>query len=589
MARPDSSLATLDPADPPGTDLADRTVGHPPSDPASDQASDRASDQAPGPADGAPLTHRRTMRVIGGLVTAMFLAALDLTVVESAIRTIADDLGALERQVWVTTAYLVASTVTTPMYGRLSDIYGRRPFFLAAILIFLTGSALAASATTLTGLAVSRGVQGLGAGGLYSLTLAIVGDLVPPRQRARYQGYFLAVYGTASVTGPVVGGLLAGHTTLLGIAGWRWIFLINVPVGLLALALAGAVLRMPQVRSPQRGVDWAGAAALTLCLVPLLVYAERGRDWGWTAERSRTALGIGLVGFGLFLLAELRAGDHALLPGRVLRRPTVAVVALLNVVIGFGMFGAIAALPLYLQLVRGQSPVQAGLMLVPLSLGIAAGTMAGTVLIARTGRYRNAPVIGTGLLVTGTLLLSGIGPGTALADLGWRAALLGAGLGLSLQPLLIAAQNAVAVSDLGVTTSVTTFSRQIGATLGTAVCLTLLFGTAETRIRSAISQALARPEFVDAAARALERGAPEQRAVVTQLARGDGSVAERAMQDSSFLDRLDPLLAHPFQLGFSQAITVSLVVCGCVLVLAQLGVVLLPDREVRHGAGGSGH
>lgn len=530
-----------------------------------------------------PLTHRQTMRVIYGLLAAMFLAATDITVVETAIRTISDDMNALNRQVWVTTAYLVASTVTTPMYGRLSDIYGRRPFFLAAIIIFLTGSALAGAATTMTQLAVSRGVQGLGAGGLFSLTLSIVGDLVPPRSRARYQGWFIAVFGTSSVTGPVIGGLLAGQSTILGITGWRWVFLINLPIGLFALLLAGAVLRLPQTRSRQR-VDWLGALALTLCLVPLLIYAERGRDWGWTGETSRTFVGIGLVGFGLFLLAEVRAGNAALLPARVLRRPTMMVVALLNFIIGIGMFGAIAALPLYLQIVRGQTPVHAGLMLFPLSTGIALGSLGSGWLISLTGRYRNAPVLGAALLVAGMLLLSRIDMTTPMTDIAWRSLVLGLGLGLTLQPLLIAAQNAVPPADLGVSTSVTTFFRQIGGTVGTAVCLSTLFDSAQTRIQVALDQALARPDFLAAATRALAEGDPEQKAIVQRLAQGGAGLSERAVQNSSFIDRLDPVLAHPFQLGFSQSITVVFVLCGCVLVLAQLGVVMLPERTLRQGA-----
>ena len=534
-----------------------------------------------------PLTHRQTMRVITGLLAAMFLAATDITVVETAIRTISDDMNALNRQVWVTTAYLVASTVTTPMYGRLSDIYGRRPFFLAAIMIFLAGSALAGAATTMTTLALARGVQGLGAGGLFSLTLSIVGDLVPPRSRARYQGWFIAVFGTSSVTGPVIGGLLAGQSTILGITGWRWVFLINLPIGLFALLLAGAVLRLPQTRSRHR-VDWLGAIALTVCLVPLLIYAERGRDWGWTGETSRTFVGIGLVGFGLFLLAEVRAADDALLPGRVLRRPTMLVVALLNFIIGIGMFGAIAALPLYLQIVRGQTPVHAGLMLFPLSTGIALGSLGSGWLISWTGRYRNAPVLGAALLVAGMLLLARIDMTTSMTDIGWRSLVLGLGLGLTLQPLLIAAQNAVRPADLGVSTSVTTFFRQIGGTVGTAVCLSALFDSAQSRIQVALDQALARPEFLAAASRALSEGDPEQRAIVERLAKGGAGLSERAVQNSSFIDRLDPVLAQPFQLGFSQAITVVFVLCGCILVLAQLGVVMLPERRLRKQAGGHG-
>jgi hypothetical protein len=333
-------------------------------------------------------------------------------------------------------------------------------------------------------------------------------------------------------------------------------------------------------------VDWLGALALTLCLVPLLIYAERGRDWGWTGQTSRTVVGIGMIGFGLFLLAEVRAGDHALLPGRVLRRPTMVVVALLNFIIGIGMFGAIAALPLYLQIVRGQTPVHAGLMLFPLSAGVAMGSMGSGWLISWTGRYRNAPVLGSALLVAGMLLLSRIDLDTSMTDLGWRSTVLGLGLGLTLQPLLIAAQNAVPAADLGVSTSVTTFFRQIGGTVGTAVCLSALFDSAQTRIQAALDQALARPEFLTAVGRAMTAGTPEQKEIVGRMADGGSGLSERAVQNSAFIDRLDPVLAYPFQLGFSQAITVVFVLCGCILVLAQLGVVMLPERRLRKQPGG---
>src|ERR671933_499651 len=224
---------------------------------------------------GVQLSHRQVLEILSGLMLGMFLAALDQTIVASAIRTIGDDLHGLSMQAWVTTAYLITATISTPLYGKLSDIYGRKPFFLTAITIFLIGSAACAFATSMYMLAAFRAVQGLGAGGLFSLALAIIGDIVPPRERARYQGYFLAVFGTSSVLGPVVGGFLAGQESILTIDGWRWVFLVNVPIGIIALAVVAKVLKVPHVGRQHR-IDWLGALTITISLVPLLTVAEQG-------------------------------------------------------------------------------------------------------------------------------------------------------------------------------------------------------------------------------------------------------------------------------------------------------------------------
>src|SRR3954463_9653746 len=242
----------------------------------------------------------------------MFLAALDQTIVASAIRTIGDDLHGLSMQAWVTTAYLITATISTPLYGKLSDIYGRKRFFLAAISIFLVGSAPRAFATSMYMLAGFRAVQGLGAGGLFSLALAIIGDIVPPRERAKYQGYFLAVFGTSSVLGPVIGGFFAGQATLLGIDGWGWVFLVNVPIGIAALVVVAPTLHLRNTRLDHRS-DWWGAAALTVGLVPLLLVAEQGRIWGWDSSRSVTCYVIGGIGLAPVFLAERVIGDEAIL------------------------------------------------------------------------------------------------------------------------------------------------------------------------------------------------------------------------------------------------------------------------------------
>ena len=435
-----------------------------------------ATRSAPSEQTDGGFTHRQIVMILIGLMMGMFLAALDQTVVSTAIRTIADDLNGFSLQAWATTAFLITSTISTPLYGKLSDIYGRKPFFLFAISIFIAGSALCGLSRSMYELAAFRAIQGIGAGGLFSMALAIIGDIVPPRQRARYQGYFLAVFGTSSVLGPVLGGLFAGANSILGISGWRWIFYINVPIGLAALVVVNRVLHIPHTRRDHR-IDWQGAVALIIGLVPLLIVAEQGRIWGWSSGRSLLCYGLGIVGLVLFYLAERMCGDDALIPLRMFRNRTFSVASLSSLIIGMGMFGAILVLPLYLQIVKGYTPTQAGLSTLPLVLGIMAGSVISGQTISRTGRYRIFPIIGTGLMVVGLFLFSLVGADTPL----WKTALImpivGLGLGGNMQPIILAIQNAVSPREIGVATSSVTFFRQMGGTLGTAVFLSVLLST----------------------------------------------------------------------------------------------------------------
>ncbi|MBA2695604.1 MAG: MFS transporter, partial [Actinobacteria bacterium] len=404
----------------------------------------------------------------------MFLAALDQTVVATAIRTIADDLQGLEHQAWATTAYLITATISTPLYGKLSDIYGRKLFFSTAITIFLIGSALCSFAGSMEQLAVFRAVQGLGAGGLFSLALAIIGDIVPPRERAKYQGYFLAVFGTSSVIGPVIGGFFAGADSFLGLSGWRWVFLVNVPIGLAAFAVVQRTLTMRHTRLDHR-IDWWGALSLSTGLVPLLLVAEQGRDWGWGSTAAIVCYAIGVVSLTAFFLIERRMGREALLPLTLFANRTVRVASIASVLLGMSMFGGLAALPLYLQIVKGASPTQAGLMLLPMTLGIMTGSIVSGQAISRTGRYRIFPIIGSALLALALLALHFVGADTPLWVTMTMMLFFGLGLGGNMQPLTLAVQNAVPAQMIGVATSSATFTRQMGGTLGTAVFLSLLF------------------------------------------------------------------------------------------------------------------
>jgi EmrB/QacA subfamily drug resistance transporter len=543
------------------------------------------SDAAPAPpaAPWVELTHRQILTILSGLMAGMFLAALDQTIVATSIRTIADDLQGLSVQAWATTAYLVTATISTPLYGKLSDLYGRRPFFLTAITVFVVGSALCGFAESMWQLAAFRAVQGLGAGGLFSLALTIIGDIVPPRERAKYQGYFLAVFGTSSVLGPVVGGFLAGQSSILGVTGWRWVFLVNVPVGAAALLLVMRSLHLPHVRREHR-IDWPGALALVAGLTPLLLLAEQGRDWGWGSLRSVSAMVVGVVGIAAFVAAERRYGDDALLPLRLFRGRTFGIGSLLNFVLGMGMFGGLAALPLYLQIVKGMSPTEAGLLLLPLTFGIMVGSVVAGQVISRTGRYKRFPVVGAALLVVAMGALSTIGVDTALWFTLAMAALFGLGLGFNMQPLVLAVQNAVPPRDMGVATSSATFFRQMGGTLGTAVFLSILFSTVGERILAAF-----RADTADPAFRAVLRDpqvlADPTNASVIGALRSGGSLPAGALDDTSFLSRLDPRVARPFLEGFAGSMDLVFRVGALVLLVAFVVVLFLPEEKLRDLSG----
>src|SRR6476660_4330795 len=494
---------------------------------------------APAPTDG-PLTHRQIVTILIGLMMGMFLAALDQTIVATAIRTIADDLKGLDQQAWATTAYLITSTIVTPLYGKLSDIYGRKKFFSTAITIFILGSVLCTLSQSMLQLAFYRAVQGLGAGGLFSLALAIIGDIVPPRERAKYQGYFLAVFGTSSVLGPVIGGFFAGQETILGVTGWRWVFLVNVPIAVAALIVVTRTLHLKHTRLDHR-IDYWGALSLSVALVPLLIVAEQGRQWGWDSATAITCYAIGAAGMVAFFLFERAMGEEALIPLRLFTNRTVASSSVASVFIGMGMFGGLAAIPLYLQIVKGSTPTEAGLQLLPMTLGIMSGSIVSGQLISRTGRYRHFPIMGAAILVLSLYGFHFVGADTPL----WKTMIgmffFGIGLGFNFQPLTLAVQNAVDRRDMGVATSSATFTRQIGGTLGTAVFLSILFSQAGTKITEAFSAIAPTPAF-QAALRNPTGGDPAtNKAFVQQLQaaqQGGGSgagVGGSALSDSSLI------------------------------------------------------
>ncbi|MEO7752992.1 MAG: MDR family MFS transporter [Terracoccus sp.] len=533
-----------------------------------------------------PLSHKEIVTILIGLMMGMFLAALDQTIVASAMRVIADDLNDLAGQAWVTTAYLITATITTPLYGKLGDIYGRKKLFLFAISIFTIGSMLCTLSWSIPSLAAFRAVQGIGAGGLFSLALAIIGDIVPPRERAKYQGYFLAVFGTSSVLGPVIGGFFAGQDTLLGITGWRWVFLVNVPIAIAALFVVTRTLHLKHNRLDHR-VDYWGAVSLSVALVPLLIVAEQGRGWGWASAIAITCYAIGIAGMVAFFLIERSMGEEALIPLRLFANRTVGAASVASVFIGMGMFGGLAALPLYLQIVKGASATQAGLMLLPMTLGIMSGSIFSGQLISRTGRYRVFPIIGSLLLVLSLFGFHYVNADTAL----WMTMIVmfffGVGLGFNFQPLTLAVQNAVNRRDMGVATSSATFTRQIGGTLGTAVFLSILFSQAGSRISESFQSASTSPEFLAALKNPTGGNAAVNQQFIERIqasqSGGGGAIGTTALQDSSFINQLDPRLARPFLVGFSDAMSTVFLVASAILVLALIATFFLPSVELSNG------
>ncbi|MGH3833093.1 MAG: MDR family MFS transporter [Pseudonocardiaceae bacterium] len=540
---------------------------------------------AAGPASGV-FTHRQIMTIFSGLMLGIMLAALDQTIVSTAIRTIADDLHGLNLQAWATTAYLITATISTPLYGKLSDLYGRKPFFLAAISIFIGGSVLCTISQSMYELALFRAVQGMGAGGLMSLALAIIGDIVPPRERARYQGYILAVFATASVIGPLVGGAFAGAPAILGIAGWRWVFLVNVPIAAAALFVVARVLNIPHTRR-EHHIDWSGVVALTVAVVPVLLVAEQGQGWGWDSIRAIACYLIAAAGLIGFLVAERRIGDDALIPLRLFRTGVFSVTSAAGLIIGMGMFGGFLLLPQYLQIVKGASPTQSGLLMLPMMGGISVGSLLSGRLISRTGRYKIFPVLGTALMTAALLLLGlRLGADTSLWEVDAYMALFGFGLGGCLQTLVMAVQNAVPARDMGVATASATFFRQMGGTLGVAVFLSILFSSAASLISDAFTTIARTPAFLTALADPAVRANPANKVVLQAVqAGGLSGNAGGVLRDSSFLRHLDLRLARPFLVGFSNAMDGVFLVAAGVMLISFVLMLFLKEVPLRTQSG----
>ncbi|MBQ1054307.1 MDR family MFS transporter [Micromonospora sp. C32] len=506
------------------------------------------------------LPARQIRLLMFGLMTGMLLAALDQTIVGTALPTIVGELGGINHYSWVVTAYLLASTASTPLYGKMADLYGRRPVFLFSIGMFLLGSLLAGLSQNMTQLIVTRGVQGLGAGGLMTLAFTIISDVVSPRERGRYQGLFGAVFGVSSVAGPLVGGYFAE-------TNWRWIFYINVPLAILAIVVCWHVMRLVPFERREHTVDWIGAALLVAgvsCL--LLALSWGGAEYAWGSGVIVGLFAAGAVLGVLFVVQEARTKEP-ILPLRLFRSATFALANAAGFVLGLVMFGSIIFIPLYLQIVKGASPTRSGLLMLPMMAGVIITSIVTGRAMSRIGRYKWFPVAGAAVLVVGMLLFQQLQVATTLwAAFGYMV-VIGVGLGLCMQSLILAVQNAVSVRDLGAGTSSATFFRSLGGSFGVAILGAVLSSRLTTELAGRLPGALAQLP-------------PEQRAAVS--AGGNFSI-----NDPAAIQALPAPVRAAVQAAFVESLHLVFLTTGLIAIVAVLVTLAMPNHQLR-GTGPQG-
>ncbi|MFJ7585852.1 DHA2 family efflux MFS transporter permease subunit [Streptomyces sp. NPDC097617] len=442
----------------------------------------QGTDPAPDPEKTGPAaehTSREVLVSIGALLLGLLIAALDQTIVSTALPTIVSDLGGMAQLSWVVTAYMLASTAATPLWGKLGDQYGRKRLFQYAIVLFLIGSALCGLAQDMPQLIGFRALQGLGGGGLIVLSMAIVGDIVPPRERGKYQGLFGGVFGATSVLGPLLGGVFVDNLS------WRWVFYINLPIGVVALVVIAAVLHIPK-RSSKHTIDYLGTFLIACVATCLVLVASLGGTWGWGSARIIGLAVLGAVLLAVFLLIERKATEPVL-PLGLFRIRTFTLCSVISFVIGFAMFGAMVYLPTFLQVVQGVSPTMSGVHMLPMVIGMLITSTASGQIVSRTGRWKVFPIAGTGVTAIGLLLLHQLHRTSSTWEMSVYFFVFGAGLGLVMQVLVLVVQNAVSYADLGVATSGATFFRSIGASFGVAIFGTVFTNQLDDKLSTALA------------------------------------------------------------------------------------------------------
>ena len=434
----------------------------------------------------------RVRLIFGALLLVLLLASLDQTIVSTALPTIVGELGGLEHLSWVVTAYLLAATVAGPLYGKLGDLYGRKQVLQIAIVIFLAGSALCGLAQNMAELIGFRAIQGLGAGGLMVVTLAVVGDIIPPRDRGRYQGFFGGVFGISTIIGPLLGGFFVDQLS------WRWIFYVNLPIGAVALAVIAAVFHT-RTAHRDHAIDYLGAVLLAGTLSSIVLFTSLGgTTWAWGSWPILSLVALSVILLPAFVVAESRASEP-ILPLSLFRNRTFAVTSAIGFIIGLALFGAVTYLPLYLQITKGSSPTSSGLQLTPLMGGLLVTSILSGQLISRYGRYRPFPIAGTALTAVGLFLLSRLHVDTPAWQAMAYAAVLGLGLGAVMQVLVLAVQNAVDRRDLGVATSGSTLFRQIGGSIGVSLFGAIFANRLATELASRLPRGTILPDTTDPA------------------------------------------------------------------------------------------
>jgi EmrB/QacA subfamily drug resistance transporter len=427
------------------------------------------------------LSRKRIYLILTGLLLAQMIASIEGTVLATAAPTIAADLKGFDQITWVFIAYLITATVTTPLWGKLSDLLGRRRLYELSIITFMVGSILCGAATSMTALVWFRAIQGMGAGGIFTLTMTIMGDILSPRERGKYQGFMMSVFAASTVSGPLIGGLIVDNTS------WRWIFYMNIPLGLASLVFSRFTLKLPFLKRDHE-VDYRGAALLTIWVIAALLVMELGRGWGWTSATTLSFTVLAVVAFGLFVREELRAGEP-IIPPHLFRERIVTVSAMMLFATGAVMFGISIYAPMFLQVVAGQGATHSGLLLVPMTLGMLSGSTTTGRIFTKTGRYRWYPFAGAVLQLLACALLAGMNRDTNTLLTSLYMFVFGIGAGMMFIVTLVGIQNRVAVGDLGSATSTNNFCRSLGNAFGTALFGSLFIGRLDDQLTSRVPQA----------------------------------------------------------------------------------------------------